>query len=242
MQVLIQLFLYDFAQCQDTWELNRKQYRLRETCFCLAKNCEDPSIESMHIFVETEGEKQFFSDYTKQYSKAVYIVHGKQPTFKDFMDYAKKTFTDNQIVCIMNSDIIFNLEKDHELIRKIAKPKRLISLTRHELTDDDHTICTPVTCEFARYGGSSDVFIFTMPLQENFPFSSIDHKQNMFGAEHVFHKAWHDCGYEIINPCDDIITIHIHKDRTHFVQYETVDKQDGTNAVYNPKTNLPIDA
>jgi hypothetical protein len=242
MKVIFQLFVYDFSRCASEYEFNRKQLRLQEHCVCLLKNCCDPSIDSLHIFVENKDEKVFYSQVTSPYGdKATYIVHGRQPTYKELVEYAANTFSDGDIVCIMNSDIVFNSEKDHELIRKVAKPKRLISLTRHELTDETHSICNLTTCPWTEAGGSSDVFIFKMPIPNDFPFSRIDHKQNMFGAEHVFHKAWHDSGYEIYNPCDDIITIHIHRDRTHFFPYENIDNEDGTNAAYNPKVKLVLD-
>lgn len=234
MNVIIQLFVYDFANCKSEWERNRKQLRLRETSYCLFRNSNDASIESIHIFVDTQEALDYYSQYANE--KVKFILHGKQPTYKDLVKYAIDTFSSGKLVCIMNSDIIFNSEKDHELIRKIAKPKRLISLTRHELTDDTHSICSGKTCEFSQWGGSSDTFIFTMPIEAGFQLNSIDHKQNMFGAENVFHKAWVDCGYEICNPCDDIITIHIHRDRVHFESYETINTEN--NSVANMKTKL----
>jgi hypothetical protein len=216
--------------------------RQHEHSICLLRNCCDPSIQSLHIFVETEEAKTFYSEITNPYGqKAKYILHGKQPTYKDLVEYAKQTFSDGELVCIMNSDMIFNSAKDHSLIKQIAKPNRLISLTRHEYTDENHTICTPETCAFIGTGGSSDMFIFVMPIDSNFDISSVDHKQNMFSAEAVFHKAWTRCGYELINPCDDIITIHIHKDRVHFEAYEYL-KTEVDSTTMNWKTPLPPEA
>jgi hypothetical protein len=65
----------------------------------------------------------------------------------------------------------------------------------------------------------------------------MDFRQNLFGAEAVFMKPWADAGYEIWNPCDDIITLHLHQDRIHFEAYATIDNPE--NAAYNPKTKLP---
>jgi hypothetical protein len=242
MNCVLQLFLYDFTTCKSQFELYQKQVRLQEHSICLLRNCCDPSIQSLHIFVDTQQAKDFYSEITNPYGqKAKYIVHGKQPTYKDLLDYVIQKFVDGDIVCIMNSDIIFNSQKDHKLIQKIAKPKRLISLTRHEYTDEDHTICTPETCGFVGNGGSSDVFIFTMPIDERFNTELVNHKQNMFSAEAVFHKAWTTCGYELVNPCDDIITIHIHKDRVHFQAYEHLNTEENSMTM-NWKTQLPPDA
>jgi hypothetical protein len=65
----------------------------------------------------------------------------------------------------------------------------------------------------------------------------MDFCQNLFGAENVFMKVWVDAGYEIWNPCDHIITLHLHQDRIHFQQYATIDTPE--NRVYNLKTSLP---
>lgn len=241
MNVIIQLFVYDFAQCKTHYEAMRKELRLQEQCHCLARNLMDPSIKSVHIFVDTPQAKHLYSQVAESFQgKAIFNEHGRQPTYKELVEYAARTFQDGELVCIMNSDIYFNSQKDHHLIQKIAKPKRLISLTRHEYTDHEHTICNLDTCNFTGNGGSSDVFIFTMPIDRNFPYDTIDHKQNLFGAEAVFHKAWVDCGYELSNPCDDIKTIHLHKDRIHFDAYKHVETPE--NSAMNWKTPLPPEA
>jgi hypothetical protein len=80
-----------------------------------------------------------------------------------------------------------------------------------------------------------------MPIDEKFNTESVNHKQNMFSAEAVFHKAWTTCGYELVNPCDDIVTIHIHKDRVHFQAYEHL-KTEVDSTTMNWKTSLPPEA
>lgn len=241
MNVILQLFVYDYEKCKSQYEFVRKQLRIHEQCLCLQRNCCDPSIKSIHIFVDSENAKEVYSSVTEHYgNKVTYYLHGRQPTYKELVEYAAAKFPDGELVCIMNSDIYFNSQKDHELIRKIAKPLRLISLTRHEYTNPEHSICNLETCNFTGNGGSSDVFIFTMPIPQTFPIERINHKQNLFGAEAVFHRAWVDCGYEISNPCDDIKTIHIHKDRIHFEAYQHVETSE--NSAMNWKTPLPAEA
>jgi hypothetical protein len=237
MNVLIQLFVYDARLVKNEHDAMLKQNRLQEQAYCLLKNCYDPNIKSIHIFHDTPEAKEFYTNVSKFFpEKVVYVYHGKQPTYKELVQYASQTFQEGELVCIMNSDIFFNSSKDHELIRQIARPKRLISLTRHEFTNEGHSICTSETCNFTGNGGSSDVFIFQMPVPAEFPYDSVDHKQNLFGAESVFHKAWTDCGYDLVNPCDDIKTIHLHKGRIHFEAYKYVDTPE--NGVSNWKTRL----
>ena len=239
MNCIVQLFVYDFEKCKNQPEFQAKLVRLEETKICLHRNCSDPSIKSMHIFVDTELAMNYYSQVTNSFKeKVTYILHGKQPLYSDLVRYAASKFLEGETVCIMNSDVFFNSQKDQELIRKIIKPKRLISLTRHEFTDDNHTICNEDTCSFTVHGGSSDVFIFQTPVPPEFNYETVSHKQNMFGAEAVFHKAWNDCGYEICNPCDDIKTIHLHRGRVHFEVYTHV--QTPENSMMNLKTPLPL--
>lgn len=240
MNVIIQLFLYDLNICKNNYELMRKQLRTHEYDVCLYRNCQDSHIKSIHIFVDTQEAMNHFSNITNIFpGKAIYVLHGRQPTYKDLVSYAMKTFGENEQVCIMNNDMYFNSENDHFLIQKLVRPNRLISLTRHELTDENHTLCNLDTCNFTGNGGSSDVFIFQMPISSSFNLDRVDHKQNMFGAENVFHKAWTDAGYHIINPCDDIKTIHIHKDRIHFEKYDYIESMETWSV--NWKTKLEDD-
>jgi hypothetical protein len=240
MDVILQLFTYDLQNCSNEIERQRKALRQHELNMCLLRNSSNPYIKSIHIFVDTQNTKEFYSDIVEPYiNKVIFVEHGRQPTYSDILLYITKTFDDGKTVCIMNSDMFFNSPNDNVLIEKIVRPNRLISLTRHEFTNENHTICNEDTCPFTVHGGSSDVFIFQTPVPKNFNYDFVNHKQNLFGAEGVFHKAWKNCGYEICNPCDSIITIHLHMGRIHFEKYGQVDTPE--NSLLNLKTKYPID-
>jgi hypothetical protein len=227
--------------CSSTLEYNKKIGRQHEINQCLLRNASDQYIKTIHILVDSSYTREYYSKLTEMYKdKITFVEHGKQPTYSDLLRYISRTFPDNETICIMNSDIFFNSQKDHDLIIKIVKPMRLISLTRHEFTDINHSVCNEKTCPFTIHGGSSDVFIFQTPVPKNFNYDFVNHKQNTFGGEGVFHKAWYNCGYEICNPCDDIITVHFHSQRIHFHKYETLDTSD-TNHMPNLKTKYPTD-
>jgi hypothetical protein len=238
MNVVIQLFLYDFSKCKNDYEKMRKEIRVKEFAAVLRMNLANPHIKSVHSLCETQEAADYFSAVANELShKAVFTVIGHQPTYKELVDYVKETFQTREIVCIMNGDIFFNSEKDHLLIEKHLQPNHLFSLTRHEITDTGHQTHTAESCPFTVNGGSSDTFIFYTPLPDTLDTTKMDFRQNLFGAEAVFMKPWADAGYEIWNPCDDILTLHLHQDRIHFERYATIDNP--TNAVYNPKTPLP---
>lgn len=238
MNVVIQLFLYDLQKCSTPYERQRKEIRIQEFATVLRLNLANPYIKSVHVLCESQSAADYYEVVANEYStKAVFTVVGHQPTYKEIMEYVKKTFVEKEIVCVMNGDIFFNSENDHLLIEKHLQPHHLFSLTRHELTDSGHKTHTAESCPFTVNGGSSDTFIFYTPLRENLDLSKMDFRQNLFGAEAVFMKPWSDAGYEIWNPCDDIVTLHLHEGRIHFERYATIDNP--SNAVYNPKTPLP---
>lgn len=237
MNVVIQLFLFDFSRCTHSVERTLKEHRLQEYCQTLRINLADSHIKSIHVLCENEEAHQYFNDIVQNSSKVFFEVVGHQPTYKEIMEYVRKTFLTKEIVCIMNGDIFFNSELDHILIQTHLQKNHLFALTRHELTDKGHTIHTLETCPFTGNGGSSDTFIFYTPLPETLDISRMDFRQNLFGAEAVFEKFWVDAGYELWNPCDDIITLHLHHNRIHFEQYDKINTPE--NSAANWKTSLP---
>lgn len=239
MNVVIQLFLYDLERSRHQYEVMRKQLRIQEFGTVFHMNLQNPKIKSIHVLCETEAAADHFRAValSANREKAVFTVMGHQPTYKELVDYVKDTFKEKELVCIMNGDIYFNSVSDIERIETYLQPHHLFSLTRHEITNDGHTYHTLETCPFTGNGGSSDTFIFYTPLPDTLDTSKMNFCQNLIGAEAVFMKPWVDAGYEIWNPCDDIITLHLHQDRIHFESYATIDTAE--NAAYNPKTTLP---
>lgn len=235
MHIVIQLFLYD----SPTYNPD-KERRVREFETALVTNLNNPKIQSVHALCVSKRALEHFSAVVNSYKeKAVLSEIQNQPTYKEIVEYIQRTFYRNELVCIMNSDIFFNTVRDIELVEKYMKPNYLFSLTRHEITNDGHTFCTANTCPFTVWGGSSDTFIFYTPIPSTLDTSKMDFKQNLFGAEARFMKPWADAGYEIWNPCDDIITLHIHHGRIHFEKYETIATHESSHAVINHKTTLP---
>lgn len=215
----------------------KKEIRVKEYTEVFQRNLADPYIKSMHVLCEDNRALEYFSKIASPFgSKAVFTVLGHQPTYKELMEYVKRTFSANELVCVMNGDIYFRSGTDHELIKKHLHPNFLFALTRHEITDEGHTLCNLQTCPFTG-GGSCDTFIFYTPVSDAFDMPRVDFRQNLFGAENVFMKAWQDIGYEIWNPCGDIVTLHLHAGRIHFERYDTIDTP--TNSILNLRTALP---
>ena len=234
MHCVIQVFVYDWSRCKNAQERAQKEHRMHEYATVFQNNLEDPSIESLHVLCEDVHAESYFRKCAEGHTKAIFVLIGHQPTYEEFMHYVMKTFQNNELVCIMNADIYFRSQKDHELLRKHMKPDTLFALTRHEITDEGHTICSLETCPFTA-GGSCDTFVFQMPVKD-MCLSNMKFKQNVFGAENVFMKQWKDSGYTIQNPCLSIVTLHLHKGRIHFERYQNILRQD--NYVENVRTLL----
>jgi hypothetical protein len=238
MNVVIQLFLYNLSNCKNEYERMRKELRVEEYTRVLLINLSNPDIKSIHVLCEDNTALEFYKRSTEDYaSKIFFTLVGHQPTYKEIMEYVKATFLTKEIVCIMNADIFFNSTNDTYLIQKHLRPNYLFSLTRHEITDEGHKTHNLETCPFTGNGGSSDTFIFYTPLRDTLDITHMDFRQNLFGAEAVFEKFWVDAGYEMWNPCDDIITLHLHRDRIHFEQYAKINTPE--NSAANWKTPLP---
>lgn len=238
MNLVIQLFLYNLENCKSEYERKRKEIRIEEYSIVLLKNCQDKHIKRIFVLCESKEAMSYYSHITREYeSKLVFVLLGHQPTYKEIVEYINYSIPSNEIVCIMNADIFFNSEKDHILIQKYLQKDYLFALTRHEITDEGHTIHGEESCPFTVHGGSCDTFIFYTPISPRFEPSRVDFRQNLFGAEAVFIKAWLDAGYQMWNPCDEIITLHLHRDRIHFEKYDTINTD--KNSVLNLKTPLP---
>jgi hypothetical protein len=237
MNVIIQLFVFNLQECQSQYEVRIKEFRMLEYITVLNKNIADKNIKHIHVLSESQGAIDFYTSNIPATNKITFHLVGHQPTYKEFMTFVKEKIPNDEIACIMNADMYFNSENDHNLIQKHLQKHHIFALTRHEITDENHVTHTLDTCPFTGNGGSADIFIFNTPVRESLDISKMDFHQNLFGAEAVFLKPWVDAGYEIWNPCDQIISLHQHINRIHFKEYKHINTPE--NSAANWKTELP---
>ena len=225
MNVVIQLYMYDLHSCTSEYEMTRKMLRQKEIATCLVLNLNNPIVKSVHALIDTEQAFEYYRQIANHFPHKPFVatVCGKQPTYKDLMMYIKETFPDGELVSLMNCDMFFNSNFSLDFVNQHLTANRMFALTRHEITDDNHITCDDrETCPFTKAGGSADTFLFRTPIPANFPYDSVNHKQNMFSAEGVFNMAWHRSGVEVLNPCKQLVTLHLHKDRIYFEEYQRV--------------------
>jgi hypothetical protein len=169
----------------------------------LKKNTESLYVEKVHLFLDNEDcfkklQQEFHNEL--EIGKIVVIEKNKKPLYSDLFEYAN-TMLKNKLCMVTNSDIY--LHSVDEQILKYLQTNILYALTRHE-----YDMTSPL---INRYQGSHDSFIFTSPLlSENF-LESIRFTQHNWGSEAKLLQELYKNGVRILNPCKQIIIVHLHK-------------------------------
>ena len=234
MELIVQLFTYNIKEEDNLKE--QKKYRQFEVNECFCRNVNNPVFSTIHILLEKASDINYFSDLISDLdnkNKCKFVIYGRQPKYADFICYAKNNIADDRPVCIMNSDIFMG-NTDIDFINAELDYNTFIALTRHEYTDDNHTICDATTCNLIyHYLGSHDAFIFRTPIPKEYNFDYVCIPQNIGGSEAIFMKSWVLCDKKLKNLCFDIPIFHMHKYR--FTNYKTL----ATHTLCNVKPTVP---
>ena len=67
MNVVIQLFLYDWSKCSNPYEKMRKEFRIQEFATVLRLNLSNPHIKSIHILCETQDASDFYESVANEF-------------------------------------------------------------------------------------------------------------------------------------------------------------------------------
>jgi FkbM family methyltransferase len=214
--------------------------RREEFIQCFQRNLNLSFINRIHIFVETEEDKYYYTQNAgNMISKCVFTVFGRQPTYSDLVEYVQSHIENNTIVCITNSDIFLTENFNITLVDYLVRDNVMLGLTRHEPTDTTHTVCNIETCNLIhKYIGSHDTFIMRTPLID-IDKSQIEHKQNVWGAEAVFQKTLRDAGYTLLNPAYQIQVFHHHRDQDWLKKNYPIIATETTFS--NPPSRVDID-
>ena len=224
MELVIQLFTYNYNQDNDEITNLRKKQRRSEFDFCFLRNLSLPFVNKVHIFLTKISDQLYFTNLAGDFLyKCVFVPFGSQPHYKDFVEYIQNNFEDDKIVCIMNSDILLDHTMDFSLIQDNLVVNQMFGITRHEYTTEYHEVCNRDTCLILHeYSGSHDIFIVRTPIFKNIDLNAIDYKQNIFGAEAIFQRTFKNAGYIFKNPCYQIRGYHVHIDRVYFENYPCI--------------------
>jgi hypothetical protein len=216
MDILIQLFKYRSRSPE-------KEHREREFVRCFQHNLSLPYVNKVHVFLENPADYSHFSAAAGGHvSKCVFIPFGRQPHYKDFLEYAK-SLPDNTVFCVMNTDILLDEKNDFSLITKYVDGANCFALTRHEYTTPEHEVCNMQTCIYLQdYSGSHDMFILKTPLLPTIDMTAIDYRQNTGGGENILMRTLKNAGYSLKNPCYQIRGFHVHSPQYYFEGYNVI--------------------
>jgi hypothetical protein len=184
----------------------KNEKREEELILTLKKNLNKQFIDKINLYItETDYKKFIKSDFknNKYYGKIYFIIKNYQPKYTELFEVAGKF--DNKIICICNSDIVFDIP-NIEILNKLDD--YCYFLTRHE-SNNNHPLID-------NFGGSHDAFIFKSDILKdkikNKDLSYIDYIQNTPGIESLLTIfCIEKLNYKIFNPCLEIKLIHHHK-------------------------------
>ncbi len=224
MNVVIQLFLYKPKPDSSEQDILLKQQRQKEIDICFLVNSHHPAVKQMYILCETQETIEYYKNISRDVEdKLIFVPFGHQPTYKEFLEFVRENIPENEVVCIMNSDIYFHESVTFSFIDKHLKERMIFGLTRHEHTNVDHSECNAETCSLVYlHRGSHDTFIFRTPIPAHIDLDSINNKQNLFGSENIFLHAWNKAKWTVKNPCHQIRTLHLHRNRVYFEHYSRI--------------------
>ena len=162
-----------------------EELKLEEMVTCLEKNIINAYIDNIYILDECD-------DKLPKNKKIKRFVVVNRPTYNDFFKFINR-FTPNDINIIANSDIYFDNTIGY---CKFINDNDCFALSRYEETiiHDDPKV-------------SQDVWIFKNKIRD------VDGNFNLghFGCDNKIAYEIKKAGYDILNPCLDIKSHHVHK-------------------------------
>lgn len=217
IHLFIQVYVNQPKEDDSDEQRQKITFRNSELDLCFTTNLSHDFVERIYIFYEKDEDMTHYKSLANgQENRVTFIKHWRQAFYKDFLLYIKDNILNDQVCCLMATDIHFNFDIDLSFFDLFLPVNTVFGLTRHEPTNREHTICNKDTCVLAHSaGGCGDCFMFRTPVPSTFDYDQVDHRQNRWGGECNFLDAWHRAGAQVFNPCYQVKTIHQHKDSVY---------------------------
>lgn len=176
--------------------------RTKEIETSLINNLSSPFIEKIHLFIDNEKSHNRLNEITGNSDKIIVICVGKKPNYSDFFEYIINNIND-KICMITNADIYLDFA-EMRLLDLLNNDKIAYALTRYE-----YDFSCPL---INNYCGSHDCYIFNSKfIDKTIINEHTNFYQNFPGIESHIIKALCDCGLKVLNPCQQIKIVHLHK-------------------------------
>jgi hypothetical protein len=177
-------------------------------------NINNPYVDSVHIFIDgATNASQVPVRAGQLASGRVRVVHTPlQPTYGDLAAYAN-THLGGQVAVVMNVDNVFTdgVQAFHGM-----PASQVIALSRHQTKAVAYADCENSNApgstgrnQCLDYVGSFDAFGFVAPLGGDV-LGSLRYKQNLMEADRATVAVFRHYGYEVVNPCKDVLLLHNH--------------------------------
>lgn len=190
--------------------------RAEELRVSLLGNIHNPYVDSVHVFVDGNTTALQVPVDVQQWRGRVTITHmAQQPTYADLAEYANQHLQ-GQVAIMMNVDNVFTdgVQGFHSMAAN-----QVFSISRHLSKEVAYANCEDHSQpgstglnQCATYIGSFDAFGFVAPLASEVV-RSLSYKQNLMGADVATVAVFRHFGFEVINPCKDIVLLHNHCSR-----------------------------
>lgn len=166
---------------------------------CLTRNAGASYFDEVHVVCEDDESETFVR---ANYPESVKIHRvSARPTYKVMMNTAETDAHDGDINILSNSDIIFT--PSIVLLRYIELTNTVVCLQRWEHENDRVSIHVKNTAQ--------DVWCWKNQIED---IDSFDFMMGVPSCENRLAYELKSMGYNIVNPCIDIITVHSHKNRS----------------------------
>jgi hypothetical protein len=175
------------------------KYHNTEIRDCLTRNANASFFDEVHVVCEDEETQTFVR---ANYPEAVKIHRvSARPTYKTMIGFADTDAQDGDINILGNADIIFT--PSIILLRYIEMTNTVVCLQRWENDNDRVSIQVK--------NSSQDVWCWKNQFED---IDSFDFQIGLPSADNRLAYEIKSMGFNIINPCIDIVTIHSHKNKT----------------------------
>jgi hypothetical protein len=170
------------------------EQRNAELLECWSRNERCPAFEKIYGFVHGQEELPLPAQ-----TKTVRVLGtAKRPTYKDFFDFANKTFPAG-VVCLANADIWFDETllniTDAQLDRRTFFACSRWGFTAHPngqwFWDEGYDLNAPV---------SQDAWIFRTPLEWNREVNDLAFELGHMRCDNVLAWTMQQSGYRVLNP------------------------------------------
>ena len=175
------------------------KYHNTEIRDCLTRNASASFFNEVHVVCEDADAEAFVR---ANYPESVKIHRvSARPTYKTLMGFADTDAQDGDINILANADIIFT--PSIAMLRYIEMTNTVVCLQRWENENDRASIQIK--------NSSQDVWCWKNQFED---IDSFDFQIGLPSADNRLAYEIKSMGFNIINPCIDIVTIHSHKNKT----------------------------